>query len=104
MQGNRSSELQFAPVVGTVNMDQITIDLTEFDPPSDNASQLTSVGSEVELIGVDRDLPNHLPTLAVNAGLTTHYLLAGLNPRTKRIYSDEKSAEQAIATAKALVG
>ena len=104
MQGNCTSELQFAPVVGTVNMDQITIDLTEFDPPSENATQLISVGSEVALIGVDRDLPNHLPTLAVNAGLTTHCLLAGLNPRTKRIYSDEESAEHASAKASALVG
>lgn len=103
-QSGCNREIFFTPVVGTVNMDQITIDLTEFDPPIENASQLTSVGSEVELIGVDRDLPNHLPTLASAAGLTTHNLLAGLNPRVKRIYSDEEAVKPNINAANALVG
>lgn len=75
----------YARVVGQVNMDQITIDLTEIAPP-DTAPAPVGPGTEVELIGCDPGAPNHLVTVARAAGAIPHELLCGLNPRIRRVY------------------
>jgi len=78
----------FAPVVGRVSMDQITIDL------SDVPLNIAMIGSEIELIGVDPTAANHLPTLAEQAGTITHELLCRIAPNVERKYivSDEVPA------------
>jgi alanine racemase len=68
----------FAPVVGAINMDQITIDLTDTGP--------IEVGATVELITPDPAAPNHLPRLAESAGTVPLDLLCRLNPRLGRVY------------------
>ncbi len=75
-----SGETYFAPVVGRVSMDQLTVDVTEID------ESVACVGAEVEIVGADRLAPNHLPTLAKQAGMITHEFLARLNPRLQRVY------------------
>lgn len=71
---------EYAPVVGTVNMDQITVDLTDIDPMG------SSLGASVELISPDRDAPNHLPRLAGRAGMIPHEMLCRIHPRIPRLY------------------
>lgn len=71
----------FAPVIGRVSMDQITIDVTGLP---DN---LARIGAEVELIGKDPQAPNHLPTLAKAAGTITHEMLCRIAPKVERAYS-----------------
>jgi len=70
----------FVPQVGTVSMDQITIDLTDLP------EQGLGVGCWVELVGKDRAAPNHLPELAKQAGTITHELLCRFGPRVPRHY------------------
>ncbi len=70
----------FVPQVGTVSMDQITIDLTDLPETG------LGVGSWVELVGNDRGSPNHLPELAKQAGTITHELLCRFGPRVPRHY------------------
>jgi alanine racemase len=70
----------FCPVVGRVSMDQITIDVT--DAPAD----LCKVGMEVEIVGNDVTAPNHLPTIAHDAGSITHELLCRISPMLDRVY------------------
>ncbi|HRP63036.1 MAG TPA: alanine racemase [Phycisphaerales bacterium] len=84
---------RFAPVVGAVNMDQITVDVT--DVVADCA---VAVGTEVELITPDSSAPNHLPRLADCGGTFAHDMLCRLNPRLKRHYTmNATSGEQIIA-------
>ena len=75
----------FVRVVGQVNMDQITIDLTDLAAPRSRAPRV-GVGTEVELIGTDPKAPNHVPALARNAGTVPHQVICSLNPRIKRTY------------------
>lgn len=75
--------LRFAPVVGSVSMDQITIDLTDL---SQGDSADIGVGTEVELITPDATAPNHLPTVAQHGGTFAHEMMCRLNPRLKRVY------------------
>jgi alanine racemase len=70
----------FAPVVGAVNMDQITIDLT--DVPAGQVE----IGTAVELISPDPAAPNHVPRLAQLAGCVPHEILTRINPRLRRLY------------------
>ncbi len=70
----------YAPLVGRVSMDQITVDLT--DLPEDQVG----IGAAVEIVGKDRGAPNHLPTLAKRAGTITHEMLCRLSPRLARQY------------------
>ncbi len=70
----------FAPVVGRVSMDQITIDVSDAPP------ELTRLGSEVEIIGDDPSAPNHLSTLAAQAGTITHQLLCSISGSLERVY------------------
>ena len=79
----------YAPVVGTVNMDQISIDLTDvLAKRGDNSSGAASalVGGIVEVISPNPKAPNHLPTLASLAGTIPHELLTRLNQRIPRRY------------------
>ncbi len=77
---------QFVPVVGAVNMDQITIDLTDLDPPGGDGSRRWT-GALVELISPDPAAPNHLPALAGAAGTIPHEIMCRLSPRIPRIYT-----------------
>ena len=85
---------RFVRVVGQVNMDQITVDLT--DLPS---SAGVGPGTLVELIGTDPSAPNHVPTLAAAAGTVPHELLCSLNPRIKRIYHAQQPYDQTVRAA-----
>ncbi len=75
-----SKDRKFAPVVGAVNMDQLTIDLTDLDP----LSTRDWTGTEVELITPSCDAPNHLPRLAAISGLIPHEFLTRLHARIPR--------------------
>lgn len=87
----------YAPVVGRVSMDQITIDLT--DLPVDGVG----VGTEVELVSTDRGAPNALPKLAKRAGTISHELLCRLSPRLPRSYrSGEVVGSSASAALRAV--
>lgn len=77
----------YAPVVGRVSMDQITIDVTEL--PGD----FVSIGSVVEVIGAERGTPTHLPTLAQQAGTISHELLCRLSHRLPRFYTALDASE-----------
>ncbi len=70
----------FAPVVGRVSMDQLTIDVT------DVPEALRAVGMEVELVGTDPQAPNHLPLLAALAETITHEMLCRVSPHLERTY------------------
>lgn len=70
----------YAPVVGRVSMDQVTLDVTDMPP------LLAKVGMEVELVGRDPRSPNHLPRLAEGAESITHEMLCRLGPRVERVY------------------
>ena len=72
-----------APVVGAVNMDQITVDVTGLhggDPHE-------WIGCAAELISRDIAAPTHLPVLAAEAGIIPHEMLTRLNPRILRTSS-----------------
>lgn len=75
-----SGQGMYAPVVGRISMDQITIDLT------DVPEQLCRPGMEVELVGTERDAPNALPQLASRAGTITHALLCGIAASVERTF------------------
>lgn len=76
-----------APVVGAVNMDQITVDLTGL-----GASRMEDwLGCEVELISRDRRSRAHLPAVAAASGMIVHECLTRLNPRIPRSVSSAVS-------------
>lgn len=75
-----TGERVYADVVGRINMDQITVDIT--DAPAEAAR----LGSPVEVLGRDKDAPNYLAAVAHLAGTTTHELLSTINPRMQRVY------------------
>jgi alanine racemase len=88
----------FAPVVGAVNMDQITIDLT--DLPEGR----TGVGTTVELISPDAAAPNHVPRLAARAATIPHEVLTRLSPRLRRVYVVRPEEERATVRRAVAVG
>ena len=79
--------MSFVPVVGQVNMDQISVDLTGL------GEDAVAVGTPVELIGPDREAPNHLTTLAKAAGTIPHQILCGLNTRILRVYHAKRQGQ-----------
>ncbi len=93
--------MRFAPVVGQVNMDQITIDLTDVVRRRESA---VGAGSIVELLGTDPRAPNHPVNLARSAGTVPHELLCRLNPRIKRVYHHSESYAAEGAPQPAAVG
>ncbi len=82
--------IAFVPVVGRVSMDQITIDLTDL-------SSGVGRGTRVELVSRDPTAPNHLATLAAQAGTITHELLCRLSPRIPRCYVAMEEARESVA-------
>ncbi len=86
----------FVRVIGHVNMDQITIDLTDIASPR-KPSEI-GVGTGVELIGTDPRAANHVPTLARAAGTVPHQLLCSLNPRIKRMYQARESGQRSAVS------
>jgi alanine racemase len=93
----------FAPVVGAVNMDQITVDLTAIDTPDACLSERIMPGTPVELVSPDVDAPNHLTRLTMNVGRVPHDLLCGLNPRIRRSYVNEASLIEPLPASRSLV-
>ncbi len=79
----------WAPIVGRVSMDQITIDVTDAPP------ELCEVGREVEIVGSVPGMPNHLPTLAASAGTITHEFLCRLSAVPERTYLFSNEGESA---------
>jgi len=89
----RGIEREYVPVVGTVNMDQITIDLTDVEllgQPNDG------VGMTVELVSPDASAPNHLPRLASRSGMIPHEMLCRIHPRIPRMYVVDGVIEGAL--------
>ncbi|MHC4422410.1 MAG: alanine racemase [Planctomycetota bacterium] len=91
---------RFVPVIGKVNMDQITIDLTDVAPPRARRRCPVGPGTEVELIGADPSVPNHVTALAKAAGTIPHEILCRLNPRIRRIYHATERYEVETVPAK----
>ncbi len=72
-----------APVIGAVNMDQITVDVSGL-----HAGDIHDwIGCAVELVSRDVSAPTHLPRLAAESGMIPHELLTRLNPRIPRTTS-----------------
>ncbi len=82
-------ERAFAPIVGRVSMDQITVDVTDLP------ASAVGVGTSVEVVGQDPAAPNHLPTLARQAGTITHELLCRLSHRVPRVSMNVESGDSA---------
>ena len=82
--------LAWAPVVGAISMDQITIDLTDVPGGID-----VSPGAAVEIIGRDPAAPNDLARVAAAAGTTHHDLLCRIGSRVRRM--SESAAHLATA-------
>lgn len=78
----------YAPVVGRVSMDQITVDVT--DVPEmylrSGRSGNEPAGPEVEIYSRTPGSRNFLPELAERAGSITHELLTRINARVERVY------------------
>jgi alanine racemase len=86
---------EFAPVIGAVNMDQITVDLTEVDCLTQRDG---GVGMTVEIISPDAGAPNHLPRLAGRSGMIPHEMLCRIHPKIPRLYVvDGEMAEEPTA-------
>ena len=68
---------RLVPVVGSVNMDQIMLDLTD-------AGSIES-GDAVELISNDPSSPIHLTRVAARAGMLPYAFLTGLGHRIPRV-------------------
>ena len=83
----------FAPVVGAVNMDQITIDITDF--PN------VGVGNLIEVIGNEHDHPNALTTLASRANTSHYEMLCRLGPRLPRLAAHHNASPDIEVLARA---
>ena len=68
------------PVVGAVNMDAITVDVTDLPP--------VAVGDEVVLIGTQDGDRITVAELAERAGTISHEIPTRLGPRLPRVYND----------------
>ena len=94
----------YAPLVGRVSMDQITIDLTELAVEGEDALGLVDVGARVELVSADSSAPNHLGRLAAAAGSCPHEILCRLNPRIRRLYDEPGATVEVPGPAAACTG
>lgn len=94
----RGIERDYATVVGVVNMDQITIDLTDIDLLGQPNG---GVGMTVELVTPDASAPNHLPRLASRSGMIPHEMLCRINSRIPRLYVVDGAVESGDARAPA---
>lgn len=73
-----------APVVGTVNMDQVVVDIT--DIPSQHAHGDSAIGLEVEIYGTDRAAANWMPRVAESVGAHAYELLCRVGPSVPRVH------------------
>lgn len=86
------SGVAWAPVVGRVSMDQITVDVTDVPEAYLRGVGLADGGPEVELYGRDRSARNFVSTLAASAATITHDLLTRVGARVERVYRYPASA------------
>ena len=77
-----------APVVGSLNMDQLVVDLGELDRSEPLCQR------EVVLLSDKPESSVSLPKVASRAGITPHELLARLGPGVPRIYLAEGGSVQ----------
>lgn len=89
---------EFAPVIGAVNMDQITVDLTDLDLLTQRDGGL---GLTVEIVSPDAAAPNHLPRLAARSGMIPHEMLCRIHPKIPRLYVVDGAVEEMPASATA---
>jgi alanine racemase len=82
---------EFVPVIGTVNMDQITVDLTDLDLLTQPDG---GVGMVVEIVSPDPQAPNHLPRLASRSGMIPHEMLCRIHSRIPRVYTVDGALEE----------
>ncbi len=94
----------YAPVVGAVSMEQITVDLTDLMAEGAPTAMRLGVGTVVELVSPDPEAPNHLPRIAAQAGTLPHVMLCGLSPRIRRVYHDVGSLIHTIPAPAAVAG
>jgi alanine racemase len=87
----RGIEREYASVVGTVNMDQITVDLTDCELLNQPNG---GVGLTVELVTPDASAPNHLPRLAQRSGMIPHEMLCRIHSRIPRLYVVDGAQEE----------
>ena len=87
-----------APLVGRVNMDQITIDLTDLGIAGGELARCVRIGTPVELISAERGAPNDVTRLAEAAGTIPYEILCRLNPRIRRIYHRASATVEAFET------
>jgi len=81
----------YAPVVGTVSMDQVIVDLTDFLPlPGEG------LGVGVELRSRRQDAPNGLLALSESAGIKPHALLSCLHARIPRRYEGDVALVETV--------
>jgi alanine racemase len=73
-----------APVVGTVSMDQLVIDIS--DVPSQHAHGESAVGLDVEIYGNDRTAANWMPRVAERVGAHAYELLCRVGPSVPRVH------------------
>ena len=76
------------PVVGSLNMDQLVVDLGELDPSEPLRQR------EVVLLSDQPESSVSLPRVSARAGITPHELLARLGPNVPRIYLAEAARSQ----------
>ncbi|MCA9285275.1 MAG: alanine racemase [Phycisphaerales bacterium] len=94
----------YASVVGAVNMDQISIDLTDVMDLGGGPSLRVGVGTTVEIVSPDRRAPNHLPKLAGMAGSIPHDLLCRLGHSIRRQYVSDAAQPGAVRRTTAVAG
>lgn len=96
-----SPEVIYAPIVGRVSMDQITVDVTDVPeshlrlPRSAPTGNAELGGSEVELYSRLPGSRNFLSDMAAMSGTITHDLLCRVSPRVERTYKVSAIAEPA---------
>ena len=100
----------YAPVVGRVSMDQITVDVTDVPESYLRFGQRGAelLGPEVEIYSRDPIAKNFLPLVAEHAGTITHDLLCRVSARVERVYRSpalvEPARERAPAAAPVRLG
>ena len=90
----------WAPIVGRVSMDQITVDVTDVPEPYLRPTGANGgsggIGAEVEIYSREKGARNFLPLLAETAGTITHDLLCRVSSRVERVYRSGAPAKPQI--------
>ena len=80
---------RFAPIVGRVSMDQITVDVTDI--------RNVEVGDPVVLIGQQGESEQDADDLGKQAGTISYDILTGLLPRVPRLYVERERLVSAVS-------